>query len=155
MSNVPYTEIGVERWHKAQPEVAELCVRHWAEIAKNRDIIELAPDWDKYSKMSDAGLLHLTTARQYGLLVGYMLYIVMPHLHYSKSLTAFADVLYLMPECRQGTTGIRLLKVAEESLRGMCVQRVMQNVKPSNDWSLILTRMGYTEFETIYQKILG
>lgn len=87
-------------------------------------------------------------------MVGYQVYIVTPHLHYKSSLTALSDVLYLAPEHRQGTTGIRLMKAAEEALVKRGVQKVVQNVKLKNDWGLILERMGYSPIERIYAKML-
>jgi GNAT superfamily N-acetyltransferase len=65
-----------------------------------------------------------------------------------------SDVLYLAPEYRKGTTGIRLMKTAEEELVKLGVQRIVQNVKLTNDWGSILERMGYKPFERIYTKVL-
>lgn len=150
--------VQVESWASAYPEASKLCRRHWEEIAGNKDTIPLSPRWDRYEAMDKLGLLHITTARDEtsdGKMLGYLLYIVMPHLHYSTSLTALGDVLYLVPEARLGTTGIRLIKIAEDSLKGRGVQRILQNVKLAHDWGPILKRMGFTEFETIYQKVIG
>jgi hypothetical protein len=144
----------IEPWSKCQPDIAKLCVRHWEEIAHNRDFIQLDPDWQKYEMLSRAQMLSTTTARIGSILVGYQIYMVMPHLHYKNSLTAMSDVLYLAPEQRKGTTGIRLMKTAEEELVKLGVQRIVQNVKLTNDWGSILDRMGYKPFERIYTKIL-
>jgi hypothetical protein len=147
-------DIKVEPWSILTALDRGLCVRHWQEIAHHQDKIPLSPDWERYRKMAEAGVIHLTTARDAGILVGYLVYFVVPHLHYSKSITALSDVLYLAPEYRLGTTGIRLLKVAEVSLRALGVQRVIQNVKVDHDWSPILLRQGYTLFERVYSKLL-
>lgn len=145
---------GIEPWDRCQADIAKLCVRHWEEIAHNRDFIKLDPDWQKYANLAKAGMMSVTCARDGSILAGYQIYVVMPHMHYKSSLTALSDVLYLAPEYRQGSAGIRLMKAAEEELVKIGVQRVVQNVKISNDWSPILTRMGYKEFERIYTKIL-
>lgn len=143
-----------EPWSDFEEEGAALCVRHWEEIALNKDAIKLDPDWQRYRRIDAEGLLSVTTAREEGKLVGYQVYIVTPHLHYKSSLTALSDVLYLAPEHRQGTTGIRLMKAAEEALVKRGVQKVVQNVKLKNDWGLILERMGYSPIERIYAKML-
>jgi GNAT superfamily N-acetyltransferase len=145
----------IEAWADCQPEIAALCVRHWEEIAHNRDLIKLDPDWDKYQKLAQMQMLSVATARVDGILVGYQIYIVAPHMHYRQSLTALSDVLYLAPEYRQGRAGIRLMQCAEEELKRLNVQRIVQNVKVTNDWSKILERMGYKPFEYIYTKLLG
>ena len=143
-----------ESWENAQPEIAKLCIRHWEEIALNKDLIPLNPDWKHYEELSNAGMLEVTTARTEKSLIGYQIYIVGPHLHYKSSITAISDVLYLAPEYRRGTTGIRLMKTAEKRLRERGVQRVVQNVKLHNDWGKILERMGYDPFECLYAKVL-
>lgn len=148
-----FVEIKVEPWSVLTPEDKKLCERHWEEIAHNKDKIKLDPDWERYEGMAKAGVLHLTTARREGVLVGYVVYFLVYHVHYRKSLTAIADVLYLVPEERLGRTGIRLLQQSEESLKGMGVQRIIQNVKIDKDWSPILTHLGYKPFERLYTKV--
>lgn len=148
--------VAVEPWSVLTDEDKSLCERHWYEIAHNRETIPLKPDWGKYKRMADAGIIHLTTAREDGKLIGYLVYIVSHHLHYSTSLTAYADVLYLVPEKRSGSgVGLRLIRFAEKDLKLKGVQRVLQNVKVDNDWSPILCFLGYKPFETIYSKLLG
>lgn len=150
-----FLTIRVEPWSALTEEDRLLCVEHWEEIAPHKATIPLAPAWDRYAKMAEAGVVHLTTARDGTRLVGYAVYFTVPHIHYASSLTAFADVLFMRPEFRHGATILRLLKVAETSLRGMGVQRVIQNVKVNKDWGVILTRQGYQHFENVYQKLLG
>lgn len=148
-------QIATETWSEAQPDIEVLCVRHWEEIAHNKSLIPLDPDWEKYKQLEAAGMLSVTTARDdVGALVGYQVYLITPHLHYRSSMTAMSDILYLAPEHRQGRLGINLMKHAEQELRNRNVQRVMQNVKLSNDWGRILERLGYKAFERIYAKIL-
>lgn len=100
-------------------------------------------------------MLSVATARLDGELVGYQVYIITPHLHYKSSITAMSDILYLAPEHRLGRLGLKLMQHAESELKARNVQRVIQNVKLSNDWGRILERMGYKPFERIYAKLLG
>ncbi len=131
-----------------------LTVRHWEEIAHNKELIKLDPDWEKYQNLGDMGIAHFTSARKNNELVGYQIYFVMPHMHYKSSLTAISDVLFLAPEVRKGRTGIKLIQFAEKNLKAIGVQRVLQNVKLSNDWGTILEVLGYKPFERIYAKLL-
>ena len=135
-------------------ELKTLTVRHWEEIAHNKELIKLDPDWEMYRILGAKGVIHFTSARKDGELVGYQVYSVMPHMHYKSSLTASSDVLYLAPEYRKGRTGIRLMQAAEKNLKALGVQRVLQNVKLSNDWGAILEMLGFTPFERIYSKLL-
>jgi len=148
--------VETERWEDAQPGIAALCPRHWEEIALNKATIPLEPDWGRYQQLADLQMLETTTARnEAGDIVGYLIYIVAPHLHYKSSTTAMSDVLFLAPEYRRGTLGLKLLSRAEDRLCERGVQRVIQNVKLHNDWGAILERMGYAPIERIYSKMLG
>ncbi len=144
----------IELFGAAQPDLARLCVRHWEEIALNKGAIALDPDWDRYAQLEALGALVLATARAAGELVGYQIFLVTPHLHYRRSLTALSDVVYLAPEHRLGTAGIRLMRCAEAELKRRGVQRVVQNVKLHTDWGRVLERMGYAPIERIYSKLL-
>lgn len=144
----------IEPFLEAQPEVARLCVRHWEEIALNKGAIALDPDWERYALLDGAGAIVLATARARREMVGYHLFLVSPHLHYRRSLTALSDVVYLAPEHRLGMAGIRLMRCAEAELRRRGVQRVVQNVKLHTDWGRVLERMGYAPIERIYSKLL-
>ena len=66
----------------AQP----LLEAHWQEIALNKDIVPLDPDWDAYEQLEEEGKLFIFTARDGGQLAGYFVVIVAPHIHYKSTL---------------------------------------------------------------------
>lgn len=144
-----------EAWGNFFPDFRRLCVRHWEEIALNKDIIPLDPDWHRYEAMANDGILECISARKNGELIGYQIFIVVPHLHYKSSITAHSDVLYLVPEARKGMLGVRLMKKGCEVLQKRGVQKVVQNVKLHSDWGRILERMGFDPIERIYSKVFG
>jgi GNAT superfamily N-acetyltransferase len=70
-------------------------------------------------------------------------------------LTAHNDIFYIKPEYRQGLTGVKLFKATEEIMKKYGVQRIIMNVKRSNDIGAIFERLGYKETERVYTKIIG
>jgi len=145
----------VEKFSKAQPEIADLCVEHYEEIANHKDTIPLDPDWERYRQMEDAGMLSLVTAREEGKLVGYSIFFIAPHMHYKSTLAASNDVVFLKSTHREGSTGIRLIKEAERVLQELGVHKVVWHVKPKKNFGVVLQRLGYQEEEQIWGRILG
>lgn len=128
--------------------------RHWREIAHYPDIA-LDPDVDRYHAIEDAGNLRVFTARVMGRLVGYALFFVHPNLHYRSSVQAVADVIYVDPDHRRSTIGLRLLAYTEAALKAEGVQAVYHHVKANHaGLGKILERTGYDLIDLIYAKRL-
>lgn len=135
-------------------EAEPLLFAHWQEIALNKNIIPLAPDWDAYEALEAAGVLRIFTARESGRLVGYFACFVRRHLHYRETLFAVNDVLFLTREHRKGWAGPRLIRFAEKCLKADGVTVLAINTKRHRPFDLLLKRMNYTTAETVYQKVL-
>lgn len=142
-----------ETLSQAKADGEPLLRRHWAEIAHYQDI-PYAPRWDAYENLERLGMLRIYTARLDGQLVGYCVFVVMHNIHYGSSLEASEDVLFLVPEQRNGRIGIRLIKFADELLRSEGVQLVKRHVKFAHDHGPILERMGYEPIDQIYGRRL-
>lgn len=146
-------EFNVERYQDAINEIKPYYQAHYDELASNKEI-PLDPDYETYDKLSEAGFIHLVTARKDGELVGYHISFVMPHMHYKSSLTAHTDIYYLRKDCRIGLNGYNFFKFMEESLNKKGVQRIYMMTKTDADKGIILKRLGYVEKERIYTKML-
>lgn len=149
----PEVRFQVEDYLDAIDEMRELYPDHWKEIALDHDKIKLDPDYDRYELLSRAGVLHVVTARSGPKLVGYHMSIVMPHLHYKSSLTAFTDVFYLKPEYRKGMTGYRLLRTFRDSVKARGVQKVYMMTKLGIDLDPVLKRLGFKPIERVYAQV--
>lgn len=144
----------VEDWFEVKDQMAHLWPLHWAEVAVNKDVIQLDPDFDAYGAMANAGMLHIVVARKDGEIIGYHFNIVKGHLHYRKSLSAFCDIYYIAPEHRTGRTPLRLFQFVEKTLRERGVQKAFTGTKLSLDAGPLFEFMGWTETERTYIKIL-
>lgn len=143
----PYSEA---LWAEAQP----LLVAHWREIASYADI-PLSPAKARYAAAAAAGVLLILTARTACELVGYAVYELSRPAHYDTSLQAKQDVIYVHPDHRRGTLGMRLLIRSEEILRKRGVQVVHQHQKNAHPvLGELLARRGYEPLETLWSKRL-
>lgn len=145
----------VEPWSRCWTEMSALWNEHWQEVALNRDVIPLDPDLAQYAELERTGALHVVVARDRGAIVGYHISIVRAHLHYRRSLSAFTDVYFLRSTHRKGLTGVRLIKAAEATLSARGVQKMFTGTKVSLDMSAIFERLGWTETERLFTKVLS
>ena len=144
----------VEEYQDCIKEVSAHYEEHWKELAADPSI-PLNPHYEQYNLIALAGLLHVTTVRYNGKLVGYHFAMLSPHLHYKQSLTAFTDIFYLEPEHRNGWIGVKLFKTMESTLKDRGVQRIYMGTKLKSDIGPILDRLGYNPIERLYTKIIG
>lgn len=146
----------VERVTDILGEVKPLIEAHWEEIALYKDQFPLNPDYEKYKAMDAAGALHAVTARTADdELIGYYISFIMPHLHYQDCIIAMNDILFLREDYRHGRVGMKMIGFAEQELRKLGVHRMMMHVKVQHDFSPMLLRMGYTESERCFEKLLS
>lgn len=131
-------------------EIKPLLHAHWREIAQYPDI-PLDPDYDQYAYAEAAGQLRIYTARAERL-VGYGIYLVAPAWHYRQSLQARQDILFLLPEYRQGRAGLKLIEYADAQLEAEGVQVIYQQLKAWLDFGPLLQRRGYELTGSIYAR---
>lgn len=138
-----------------QKELEGLIDLHWEEIAGDKDVIKLDPDWPAYYACQNAGQLQFLVARADGIMVGYHVGFVRPHLHYRQSLSLITDIYYLHPNYRLGRTGIQLFKEVEKACKQRGIQKIFTGTKVKHDKSSILERLGYRLTETLYTKLVS
>lgn len=144
----------VERIQDIRDEMTPLITPHWEEVALNKAEIPLDVDWDWYGGLQDAGVLHCTTARADGKLVGYALFIVSGSLRYRGLRMAENDVFYLAPEYRRGLEGARLFKAAEAHLKAKGCTKMLLKTKLHKDLDVLFRRLGFKPIERYYSKLI-
>lgn len=140
-------------WPEAEPLVRE----HYHEVAHYQDI-PLEVDVESYIETDEVGLLRVFTARELdgGALVGYVIYLVGPNLHYKNSKQAKQDALFVHPRARTTNVGSKLVKFSELSLAHDGVQVVYQHTKvtPELDLRPFYEHLGYELIDHVYGKRL-
>jgi GNAT superfamily N-acetyltransferase len=140
---------------QVKDECQYLIELHWNEIALNKDVIKLNPDWEAYQDLEDKQKLRVFTARDEGKLVGYFVVIVGSNLHYKDHLFASNDIIYLHSDYRKGFAGVRLIKFAERCLKEDGVSVLTINTKVHQPFDRLLDRLKFSKIERVYSKYLG
>lgn len=145
-------EFAHESLTQVKQEIKPLLEQHWKEIAINQEHIKLNPDWKQYARLDSINALRVYTARSAKKLVGYFVVIISKNLHYQDHLFAANDVIFLAKTHRKGTTGIRLIKYAEEQLKAEGISVMVVNTKAHQPFDKILERQGFELTERVYSK---
>jgi hypothetical protein len=148
-------DFAIENLAKVRREIEPLLMEHWNEIALNKDIIKLNPDWREYARLDELNALRIYTARKDGELMGYFVIMVSRSLHYKDHLFANNDIVFLTKPARKGLTGLKLVKFAMESLKAEGVTKLHINTKTHQPFDPIMERLGFEEIETVFSKVLG
>ena len=147
-------EIRVEKYADVIDAIKPLLELHYQEIASFKEDVPLDPDFEKYRQMEELGRLLIIAARAEGALVGYSIFFLIPHMHYKSTLCAMNDIVFLRHDLRHGGAGIRLFKESERIVREHGAKFLSWHIKPINDFSRVLERLGYAHHEIIMAKIL-
>lgn len=131
----------------------ELFRRHSRE-QEHDQTIPLDVDDARYLLADEIGILRVYTCREDGVLVGYACFCLAFSLRHKTSFQATQDSLYLAPEYRKGSVGIRFLRYIESQLRSESVQVVRQHTHPGTSLDSILPKMGYEHVHNEYEKRL-
>jgi hypothetical protein len=115
----------------------------------------LNPDLETYNALDAQGKLITVCARDNDRLVGYIVFIVAPHLHYKDVIVGNEDLHFLLPEYRKGRVGINLLKAGEEAMRLAGAKLIITRTKAKQDHGKIFQRLGYSLQDHVYTKLIG
>jgi len=136
------------------PELEKLFPAHYEELCVTKEY-PYEPDWDSYKRMAEAGLVRCITCRADEVLIGYIVFIVTPHLHYKSCKTAIEDVYFINKEYRKGRIGIKLFQYAEKVLKERGVNRIVMHTKLHLDNSRLFEYLGYKYTDKVFSKMLG
>lgn len=143
----------VEDFATVYPEAAPLMEQHWQEIAKNKDLLTLNPDHEKYLKLSNC--LLLITARCSTELVGYFLWILLQHPHYKHVSVAEEDLHFLAPECRRGIVGYSFVKAACAAAFARGAQVLVMREKIGHEHAALMKRLKFVPTDIVYTRSQG
>jgi GNAT superfamily N-acetyltransferase len=132
-----------------------LTEEHWLEVGLDRENIPLDLDVDLYDTLDANGILHVTTARSDGELVGYFAMCVRVHPHYRTTLCAFLDSYFVLKAYRNIETGMGLFEAMEQAMRTIGVKKLIAGMKNHKDVSLLFRRLGWNPIETTFSKYIG
>jgi len=110
------------------------------------------PDYGAYIRGQDQGKFVLVTAKDSGVLVGYIVFGISRHIRYQSTLVAQEDLYYVVPDYRRQGIAKKLFEVAEAKLKEYNVDFVFATTKTYLDRSGLLEQSGYECFEKKFAK---
>lgn len=153
----PNLSFQIEPFVKVAQELPPLFIRHYEELAENKDVYPLDPDWDKYFALDISGILRFVTVRSGNLLVGYISNLVSSHLHSKSTLVCEIEMFWLEPVYRYGWNGIRMFRYNDDYLKSLGVKLVHVSEKlrfRGGKVGLVFKRLGYRIVETNWGRVL-
>lgn len=148
------TEVQLEQWSSALPELETIFPLHWKEIALFQDKIAMGVDKERYANLEKLDMLMLVTARAEKKLVGYYIAFLMPHPHYfGAGLWAVTDMYFVLPEYRHGT-GLKLFVAFEKFAKAKGAIQAVTSCKLHQDRTEFLEKLGWLKTDFTFQKHL-
>jgi L-amino acid N-acyltransferase YncA len=145
----------LEPWEQYFRECQALWEEHYAEIAVDKDRMPMRPDIATYRALEARGQLQIVVARDDGRMIGYILSVIRPHLHYADVLTGYEDAYFLTKPHRRGMTGVNLIREAVRHMKAAGVRKVFFMTKAALDMGRIFERLGFTKTDIVYSKWIG
>jgi GNAT superfamily N-acetyltransferase len=149
----PEITLQVEHFHTIASEMPRLFEAH----GRERDEI-VDPDWQAFFSLALDGTLRILTARDNGVLIGYVFNLVRTHLHIKSKLHCFVDGFYIDPAYRGGALFLRMMRRNDDLLKEWGVKRCYIGVdvgrvgRPSTKGIRVFERLGYKAVETFMRK---
>ena len=114
-----------EPWSQyyCDPAREALWIEHYEFLAQAHDHkMPMSPDVAQYEALEASGQLEILVAREAGQMVGYSLFVVRRHLHYS-AFVAFEDSYFLTARLRRGGNGYRMIAATLDRVWARGAQR--------------------------------
>ena len=125
---------------------------HYEEIARNKRIMKLKPNYKLYEALNSTGWLFIYVAMQGDVCIGYSMNIMMHHLHYADLRIAQNDILFVKKELRGGRLGLRLLKATEDYAKSEGCKLMLWHAKENTALAKLLPKLKYGVQEIMYSK---
>jgi len=132
-------------------QAVDLLVEHREELATDKALMVLKPDFDKYYAMDDLGALLVIGAYRGGRLIGYSVNIISQNLHYADLRQCQNDVLFLTKSERRGSAGLRLIRKTQEMARLEGAKIMLWHAKPETNLDQLMPRMGGAVQDVIWK----
>ena len=137
-------------------DIQALIVPHYDEVARYQDKVDLDPIYSSYYDLEEQGFLCIITARdKFNKLVGYTIYMMHEHMHYSNHVVANNDLSYLDPKYRGKGMAAKMYQEAERCLRALGCHQIIIGMKTDATFRSTMEGEGFEPHELLYSKYIG
>lgn len=127
---------------------------YWSEVAGPFHQFPPDVDWRTYMLAQQTGKLRVLCGRIDGKLKAGAFIVITPHPHYA-CIAASLPLLFVDPEYRRGTEGIRLVRRAEEEAAKAGAQLMMTHGGVHNGVYRLFEALKYEDFGRYFVKVIG
>jgi GNAT superfamily N-acetyltransferase len=153
--NVLSVAYQLESWPEALAEIIPLSRLLWEDVAVDKERFVTECDLERYNKLHELGMLQVVTARIGKRLIGFIVSLVGPNVHYKGAGTMVnTDAYFILPEYRKGNIGIQMFSFAEETWRAMGIVKAYSSHKIHKDRSGMFALLGWRATDIVYTKVL-
>ena len=140
--------------NQLKDEMLLLADLYWQDVAAPFHAFPPDVDWQVYMTLEQAGRLRVVVGRNDGgLLKAAAVVVVAPHPHYA-CICGSLPLLFLHPDYRKGTEGMRLVRLAERAAEKTGAQLMMTHGGMHNGVYRLFEGMHYQDFGRYYVKVL-
>lgn len=147
-------ELTIEDFCEIGDQLEPLFQTHYDEIANNKEVKKIAPDWDTYRVLTDHERCIAVVAWDGDEIVGYTVAFLYPHPHYKDCIVAANDLFYVRPEYRRQGVASMMISFMEEQAAAYGATVHTMHMKPYHDFSTLMERLGYYEEEVLWEKVI-
>lgn len=145
----------VESWRTLAQDADRIFLSHWADLALDKEEINLSVNHELYIAMNEQGKILVVTARVDSHIAGYIVSWMSPHPHYlNYGLQSTTDAFYVLPQHRRGGLGVKMFLFNEAALRDLGVRKMTISTKVHEDHSAIFEALGWTLSDKVYTKLV-
>jgi len=145
----------IESYYDVIDELKPMLAEHYKEVAMYQDKIKLAPDYEAYEQLQDAGMLYILTWRDEDKLKGYNIFFMRHHPHYENTNYAANDVVYIDPESRHTLGTVEFFQWCEAYLNDAGADVITYHMKVMKSFHALMTGLDMDHAEHIYTKYIG
>lgn len=126
--------------------------QHYEELALNKNEVKLELDVARYEDAERNGILHISTMRDDGRLVGYFVAAILRHLHYASLICASTDMYWIVPEFR--VHGARFFSFILDDWKKRGVRKAYVSTKVHEDKQEFLEALGFSLSDKMFTRML-
>lgn len=143
-----------ETWEDVEREFDKLGRDNFEECGVGGGVWKYDLSHEILRELSKSGNVHVTTIRDKGVLVGYVLSVLTKrHIQYNASVSQVIG-MYLKPEHRKGLNGMRLMKCDEINMKRLGVQEMNGGFTMSKDLLTLFKRRKWSPMEISMRKCI-
>jgi len=154
--HVPSTSISIKilPWLFFEENCNDLFKEHYEEIALNKSVMKLLPNWERYHALEQSGLLICLGAFRGEECIGYSINFFTNHMHYREMFYVQNDLLFVAEEHRKTRVGLDLIRETEKQAFARGAEMMLWHAKENTSLNTLMSRLGYKVQDIIYSKVL-